>query len=75
VYTISNYAIGAKAIENNDALKKTFETLQEKELQKRAEEKAKEDELKRKIKEESKQEKKENVKLYDEWGHPKNPTK
>ncbi len=73
--TISNYAIGAKAIENNDALKKTFETLQEKELQKRAEEKAKEDELKRKIKEESKQEKKENVKLYDEWGHPKNPTK
>jgi len=49
--TISNYAIGASAIDGNAALKKTFETLQEKELQKRAEKKAKEDELKRKIKE------------------------
>jgi hypothetical protein len=72
--TISNYAIGAKAIENNDALKKTFETLQEKELEKKAETKAKEEELKRKIRE-SKKPEGENVKLYDEWGHPKNPTK
>jgi hypothetical protein len=72
--TISNYAIGASAIDGNAALKKTFETLQEKELQKRAEKKAKEDELKRKIKE-SQESEGENVKLYDEWGHPINPTK
>ena len=43
--TISNYAIGAKAINENDVLKKTFETLEEKELTKRAERKAREEKM------------------------------
>lgn len=52
--TISNYAIGSAAINENDMLKKTFETLEEKELTKRAERKAREEKMKQEFREKSK---------------------
>jgi len=52
--TISNYAIGAKAINENDVLKKTFETLEEKELTKRAERKAREKKIEEEFREKTK---------------------